>query len=141
MTNTVNVHRLPPAFAEDRDGRDLPTGIFAAHTTSMSLDDALEYLSDAEYYASRYGPDVGIGLKSSARASVKALRAALLTYRDGCSWGPEYVPTCNRINAALGEAEAADAAYEAGVVQQIAPDGYDDFTRRVKGLSPSGRRK
>ena len=96
MTITVHVHRLPPAFAEDRDGRDLPTGVFAAHTTSMSLDDALEYLSDAEYYASRYGPDVGIGLKSSARASVKALRAALEHCRD------DYVATSAMITRALG---------------------------------------
>ncbi|MEI7892003.1 MAG: hypothetical protein WCI05_02865, partial [Myxococcales bacterium] len=103
MTITVHVHRLPPAFAEDRDGRDLPTGVFAAHTTSMSLDDALEYLSDAEYYASRYGPDVGIGLKSSARASVKALRAALEHCRD------DYVATSAMIARALGEAQAADA--------------------------------
>ena len=132
MTITVHVHRLPPAFAEDRDGRDLPTGVFAAHTTSMSLDDALEYLSDADYYASRYGPDVGIGLKSSARASVKALRAALEHCRD------DYVATSAMIARALGEAQAADATYEANAARAIPPLGYDEFTLRVKGLRPSG---
>jgi len=125
MTITVHVHRLPPAFAEDRDGRDLPTGVFAAHTTIMSLDDALEYLSDAEYYASRYGPDVGIGLKSSARASVKALRAALEHCRDHLP--DDYVATRAMIARALGEARAADATYEANAI------GYDEFTMRVKG--------
>ena len=132
MTIFVHVHRLPPAFAGDRDERDLPTGIFRAHTTTMSLDDALEYLSDAEYYASRYGPDVGIGLKSSARSSVKALRAALERCRD------QYVATSATITRALGEAQAADATYEANAARAIAPDGYDEFTMRVKGLRPSG---
>jgi hypothetical protein len=108
----VHIHRLPAAFRVDRDERDLPTGWLALpNITDIDLEDALEYLSDAEYYASRCGPDVGIGLKSSARASVKALRAALAA----CHTDLEAEQAL--ILAALGAAEAADATYEGAVVR------------------------
>ena len=108
----VHVNRLPAAFRADRDERDLPTGWRASsNITDINLEDAIEYLSDAEYYASRYGPDAGIGLKSSARASVKALRAALAA----CHTDLEAEQAL--IRAALGAADAADATYEGSVVR------------------------
>lgn len=74
---------LPPAFRTDRIERDLPVGeVVKAMPGGMLLSqmpeaDAREYLNDAEHYAHRDGPDCDIGLKASARATVKRLRAAL----------------------------------------------------------------
>jgi hypothetical protein len=78
---------LPRAFRDDRADRELPVGEVVNTLpgglllVQMPESDAREYLSDAEYYGDKYGPDVGvsIGLKSSARASAKRLRAALST--------------------------------------------------------------
>lgn len=75
---------LPLTFRTDREERDLPVGapvkrVVGGMLVQISEADAREYLSDAEYYAHRDGPECGIGIKSSARASVKRLRAALST--------------------------------------------------------------
>lgn len=74
---------LPRAFRTDRMERDLPIGTVLTPSkrgtvlVEISEDDAREYLNDAEYYANPDGPECGIGLKSSARATVTVLRAAL----------------------------------------------------------------
>lgn len=74
---------LPPAFRIDREERALPVGEVVSVLpgglllVQMPEADAREYLNDAEHYAHRDGPDCGIGLKTSARASAKRLRAAL----------------------------------------------------------------
>lgn len=74
--------RIPPRFLADHTERDLPTP--ASHGTDkggvrIRLDDPAtpELLSDAEYYADPWGPTIDIGLRSSARATAKAIKDAL----------------------------------------------------------------
>lgn len=73
--------KLPPAFYDDHDERDLPTPEDVGNAKSYVLvradDPALrELLDDAEHYAHPYGPDgEGLGgLRSSAKATVRAIR-------------------------------------------------------------------
>lgn len=78
---TVTV-RIPTAFYIDHLERDLPTPTIVGRKSGgylIRLDDAAttELLSDAEYYADPWGPQVDIGLRSSARATAKAIRAAM----------------------------------------------------------------
>jgi hypothetical protein len=67
--------KLPPAFREDRHGRDLPIGRdISGGLVELTADEFAEYLNDAEYYSGEYGPDVWGGLRTSARATVRAMR-------------------------------------------------------------------
>jgi hypothetical protein len=77
----VKTIKLPPAFYDDHDERDLPTPEDVGNAKSYVLvradDPALrELLDDAEHYAHPYGPDgEGLGgLRSSAKATVRAIR-------------------------------------------------------------------
>lgn len=77
----VKTIKLPPAFYEDHDERDLPTpediGKAKSYVLVRADDPALgELLDDAEHYAHPWGPDAeGLsGLKASARATVRAIR-------------------------------------------------------------------
>ena len=72
--------KLPPAFYDDHDERDLHTPEDVGNAKSYVLvradDTALrELLDDAEHYAHPYGPDgEGLGgLRSSAKATVRAI--------------------------------------------------------------------
>lgn len=74
--------RIPTAFYHDHAERDLPTPTIIGHKSGgylIRLDDEAtsELLSDADYYADPWGPEVTIGLRSSARATAKAIRAAM----------------------------------------------------------------
>lgn len=71
--------KIPKAFYNDRLERELPCPVIIQETGShytISLDSTCtDFLDDADYYAHRDGPDeVSIGLKSSARATAKAIR-------------------------------------------------------------------
>ena len=71
--------RIPKAFYDDRMQRELPCPVIIQESLShytITLDSsATDFLSDAEYYAHRDGPDeVSIGLKASARATAKSIR-------------------------------------------------------------------
>lgn len=73
--------RIPHRFFNDHRDRDLPTPEVVRWTNRhlyIRLDDPAtpELLNDAEYYADPWGPDGGIGLRSSAKATAKAIRAA-----------------------------------------------------------------
>jgi hypothetical protein len=77
----VKTIKLPPAFYQDHDERDLPTpegiGKAKSYVLVRADDPALpELLNDAEFYAHPYGPDAeGLsGLKASAKATVRAIR-------------------------------------------------------------------
>jgi len=74
--------RIPTVFFTDHSERDLPTP--TVHGTKaggylIRLDDpaTAELLDDAEHYADPYGPDGGLGLRSSARATANAIRKAM----------------------------------------------------------------
>lgn len=74
--------RIPKAFLLDHWERALPTPEIIRETGRhyfVSADDPAvpELLADADYYAHPYGPDAEwlFGLKASARATAKALRA------------------------------------------------------------------
>jgi hypothetical protein len=78
----LKVYRLPPAFYWDHVARDLPAGRVVRESKRhvfVELDEAerAELLSDARYYADpAIAADMGLfGLASSARATVRALRA------------------------------------------------------------------
>ena len=71
--------RLPKQFFDDHWERELPTPAIIKQTRQhyyVAADDPAlpELLDDADYYAGAYGPDAP-WLKSSARATVKAIRA------------------------------------------------------------------
>lgn len=72
--------RIPKAFYDDRMQRELPCPAIFKTTRSHYVIplDALaskDFLDDADYYAHRDGPDeVAVGLKSSARATARAIR-------------------------------------------------------------------
>jgi hypothetical protein len=78
-------HRLalPTVFYWDHSDRDLPSGKYLGSLVGLGLiecdqDTLEELLSDARYYASPHGPDQAcIGLKSSARATVKRIEKYL----------------------------------------------------------------
>lgn len=72
--------RIPDRFYRDHMDRDLPTPevvrFTSRHIYISSDDPALpELLDDAEYYADPWGPDGGIGLRMSAKATVKAIKS------------------------------------------------------------------
>lgn len=78
----VRIYRLPIAFWEDHANRELPAGAEVARPKYhppghyVECDDATirEILSDARFYADRWGPDlISAGLKMSARATVSAI--------------------------------------------------------------------
>jgi len=76
--------RIPGKFFRDHADRDLPTPKVVRYTNRhiyiRSDDPALpELLYDAEYYSDAYGPWAGIGLRSSAIATVKAIVSATQT--------------------------------------------------------------
>jgi hypothetical protein len=75
--------RLPPAFYDDHVSRDLPSGVEIRRTSryveiEAEDDDLAEIYSDASYYADPVGgpnwPE-GVGIRASARATVKAMKA------------------------------------------------------------------
>ena len=76
--------RIPKKFWHDHDNRDLDTPVVLRETKAhffIAGDDPAnsELLSDAEFYAAPWGPDDfegAFGLKSSARATARALRDA-----------------------------------------------------------------
>lgn len=74
--------KLPKVFFVDHRERDLDTPVVVKETARYYFvsksDQALsELLDDARHYASQNGPDVIFaGLKSSAKATVKALTEA-----------------------------------------------------------------
>lgn len=75
--------RVPERFYVDHMERDLPTpediGNARNYVTIRVDDPALhELLGDAEYYADVFGPDLApIGVRASARATVRAIRNAV----------------------------------------------------------------
>lgn len=81
---TANLIRLPRRFWNDRQERDLPMpkaiGWNKTHVTVDAADPVLaDYLDDAEYYAdivNMSGDRDLIGIQSSARATVKAIKAS-----------------------------------------------------------------
>ena len=73
--------RIPKRFYDDHVERDLPAPIVIKSTTKHYWIDSVgkavvELLDDAEFYADADGPDVDTGLRSSARATARAIRAA-----------------------------------------------------------------
>ena len=73
--------RIPKGFYQDHADRDLPTPevvrCTSRHLYVRSDDPALpELLNDAEYYSDPHGPWAGIGLRSSALATVRAIASA-----------------------------------------------------------------
>lgn len=70
-------------FYIDHQERDLPSpaiikNLGSKYVVSLDDPDLPELLSDAEFYASKNGPDLlPPGLKASARATAKAIREAL----------------------------------------------------------------
>jgi hypothetical protein len=78
----VNTIDLPIAFFTDRRERDLPMPTVIAYLkrkVRVAADDPVipDYLSDADYYSDivRSSGDVSyVGLQSSARATVKAIK-------------------------------------------------------------------
>lgn len=78
---------IPPAFAEDRTGRDLSNGegewVKGGYATIMSQDEFDDLKSDAQHYANG-GLDFGdaetrksfVGLISSARATINRCEKA-----------------------------------------------------------------
>lgn len=82
MRNTDREIHLPRAFYWDHFERDLPTPKMIqsnkAHIVVSADDPAVgDLLSDAEFYADRFGPDCTPGLKASARATVAKIKKAL----------------------------------------------------------------
>lgn len=81
--------RLPPAFYDDHVSRYLPAGTEVRRTkryveVEASDEDAAEIYSDASYYADPSGgPDwaEGVGIRASALATVKAMKAQGYTDR------------------------------------------------------------
>lgn len=76
-----NLIRLPLVFYDDHEARDLDTPEAVKRTGShvwvRDNDPALpELLSDARYYADPFGPDMSLGFKSSARATINAIQKA-----------------------------------------------------------------
>lgn len=76
--------RISPTIADEWAGRgcgdfleDAPDFDYAGGTYSVSLACARSILADCEFYTDRYGPEVGIGLRSAYRALGKQVRAAL----------------------------------------------------------------
>lgn len=79
----VVIVTVPPVFHTDRHERDLPVGETITKTSRgvtirIPVEDAREYLNDAEHYSHPNGPDdCDRGVKASARASLAPLRAVL----------------------------------------------------------------
>ena len=76
MTATI---RIPRRFFDDHTERDLPApAILKRNRTHYWIDansaDLAELLNDAEHYADRWGPDGGLGLRMSAKATAKAIK-------------------------------------------------------------------
>lgn len=83
MSDTI---KLPKVFFTDHSERDLDTPEVIKETANhfiVSKDDSAlpELLSDAEFYVDEYGPNAEglLGVKTSARATIKALRNAGVT--------------------------------------------------------------
>lgn len=81
-----NLIRLPHMFYQDHVDRGLEAPSAIKWTTNhvFVYDDApglTDLLSDADFYADAYGPGAGMpeyfGLKSSARATARAIRKAI----------------------------------------------------------------
>ena len=75
MSDTL---RLPATFYDDHEARDLPTPVALKRTARhvvVAADDAAlaELASDAQHYASEYGPSEPRGIKAAARACLRAL--------------------------------------------------------------------
>lgn len=74
-----NLIAIPQAFYDDHRERNLPSPAIvrttARHYWIDTTDPQIaELLDDAAYYADPWGPDAGIGLRSSARATAAAIR-------------------------------------------------------------------
>jgi hypothetical protein len=80
METAMAIRRIPKAFMDDHEDRDLPTPkvikMTKQHYWIDTEDPATdELLSDAEFYADAMGPDAQpAGLANAARAVVRALR-------------------------------------------------------------------
>lgn len=78
-------YKLPPTFYWDHVTRELPAGTLIRETARQVIVELTEaeydeILSDAEFYLdSRYGPQIDPGLRASARATAKRLRAEPFT--------------------------------------------------------------
>lgn len=74
---------VPARFHTDRHERDLPVGETIRATSRgvtirIPVEDARDYLNDAEHYADSDGPDMcDPGVKASARATLAPLRTAI----------------------------------------------------------------
>lgn len=75
--------KIPRAFYDDRVQRDLPCPAVLRTMRShyvIPLDTPFskDFLDDAEHYADQDGPtEISVGLKSSARATVRAIKRAM----------------------------------------------------------------
>lgn len=76
-----NLVRIPKMFLDDHGDRELPTPEVVRQTKAhywIERDDPAvgELISDAKYYADKWGPDGAPWLKPAARALLKALGEA-----------------------------------------------------------------
>lgn len=75
--------RIPTVFYRDHEERDLPTPTVIRvmrRQLVIRLEDphTAELLDDARFYADPYGPsEISIGLRASARATARAIEAAM----------------------------------------------------------------
>ena len=83
-----NLYRLPPIFYYDHRNRDLPCGIIVAYTktyveVSMTISEAYELLSDADYYTKGYDSYEQSEMRSlisSAKSTIKTLAKYGIAY-------------------------------------------------------------
>ena len=102
MNRTTHVYRVTRHFIDDHWGRDLGWSDRVVDQTRthyfvrMTDTNAADLISDADYYMDKYGPDMGPGFKSSARATFNAMmkqRAAIRA--NGCTaFDRVYSPGC-----------------------------------------------
>ena len=93
MTDTIIID-IPATFASDHYDRDLPSGTIVRQGDRVwrfrcTVEELNEWLSDAEYYSDCAGQGwclgtrgEALGLQSSARATAKRIRAALIAIAE-----------------------------------------------------------
>lgn len=92
MTRTTNVYKVSKHFIEDHWARDLGGSDRVVDQTRshylvrMTVANAEDLISDADYYMDKYGPDMGPGMKSAARATFTAMMNQRREIRaNGCT--------------------------------------------------------
>lgn len=71
----IDIRKFPPYFVSDSMGR----GVFKPESDDFASEEQVRILlSDAEFYADKYGPDeCPPGLKPSAKATIRHCKKAL----------------------------------------------------------------